>query len=88
MEGAGAQLIEETTRPALRPRLPRFSSVMLFDLRNAHITGAAADSLADAVVAKQGESGHGCWNLFIPESLDRTPRDRFPYPEPAPARSR
>ncbi len=88
MQGTGAQLVEETARPPLAKRSPRFSSVMLFDLRNAHLTGAAADSLADAIVAQQGGSGHGCWNLFIPESLDRTPRDRFPYPEPAPARSR
>lgn len=85
---SGARLVEETARPPLNGRPQRFSSVMLFDLRNAHLTGPSADSLADAIVAQQASARHGCWNLFIPESLDRTPRDRFPYPEPAPARSR
>lgn len=86
LTGSGAQLVEETRRPPLGAS--RFSSVMLFDLQHATLDGASADSLADAIVEQQAASSHGCWNLFIPESLDRTPRDRFPYPEPAPRRSR
>jgi hypothetical protein len=88
LTASGARLVEETARPTLNSRPRRFSSVMLFDLRNAQLTGPAADSLADAIVKQQASPRHGCWNLFIPESLDRTPRDRFPYPEPAPPRSR
>lgn len=88
LTGSGGRLVEETTRPPLARGSIRFASVMLFDLQQATLTGATADSLADAIVAQQAASSHGCWSLFIPESLDRTPRDRFPYPEPAPRRSR
>ncbi|MEP7381877.1 MAG: hypothetical protein ABI910_09340 [Gemmatimonadota bacterium] len=52
LKGAGAQLVDETSHPTRAQWSPRFSSVMLFDLRNAKLTGATADSLADAIVAQ------------------------------------